>query len=169
MSGLKLVSQTGQIVYDSLRFTGDNLVKTAVIARFLANETKVKEHEPDVGVTIDNYSFTYDKTAPYNGLIAYVFWLKPKRKRIGLFRGELWLDAGTAAPLRLWGDFVKSPSIFIRSLRFVQDYQHLGECFQPLRLLLTARTRIAGEMEMAIWLHAVERASCRQPWQFCRG
>ena len=39
MSGLKLVSCTGQIVYRGLRFTGDKLVKTAVIARFLAHET----------------------------------------------------------------------------------------------------------------------------------
>jgi len=153
MSGLKVVSETGQIVYRGLRFTGDNLIKTHVIARFLANDTNPPGRADNVGVTQQNYVFTYDKTADYNGLSAYVFLLKPRRKRAGLFRGELWLTADTAKPLRLWGDLVKSPSIFVRSFRFVQDYQMVEGRSQPLRLLLTARTRIAGTVEMAVWQH----------------
>jgi hypothetical protein len=155
MSGLRLVSRTGQIFYRGLRFTGDNLVKTAVIARFLAQDAEPPDKATGTGVTRQNYSFTYDKTSDYNGLVAYVYRLKPKRKRVGLFKGELWLTASTAAPLRLWGDFVKSPSIFIRSFRFVEDYQNLNQCFQPLRLLLTVQTRMAGGAEMAVWLHPV--------------
>jgi hypothetical protein len=108
-------------------------------------------------VTCENYSFAYDKTSDCNGLNAYVFRLKPKHKpRAGLFEGELWLNAATSTPLRLWGDLIKSPSFFIRSFRFVQDYQQLKQCFEPLRLLLTVQTRIAGEAEMAVWLHSVE-------------
>ena len=155
MSGLKVVSRTGQNVYRGLRFTGDKLVKTAVIARFLANDAKPPGRDAGADVTRQNYSFIYDRTSEYNGLIAYVFRLKPMRKRIGLFKGELWLDAATAAPLRMWGDFVKSPSIFVRNIRFVQDYQRIGNCFQALRLLLNVETRIAGKVEMAEWLHPV--------------
>jgi len=156
MSGLKVVSRTGQTVYRGLRFTGDNLVKTAVIARFLKNDAK-----PVAGadVTRQNYSFVYDRNSEYNGLAAYVFRLKPMRKRVGLLKGELWLEAATAAPLRLWGDFVKSPSIFVRKIRFVQDYQSIGDCSQPLRLLITVETRIAGKVEMAVWLHPVDGAA----------
>jgi len=159
MSGLKVLSGTGQTVYRGLRFKGDNLVKTAVIARFLENDAKPPERVAGTDVTRQNYSFVYDRTSGYNGVIAYVFRLKPRRKRIGLFNGELWLDATTAAPLRLWGDFVKSPSIFVRSFRFVRDYQRIDHCFQPLRLLLTVETRIAGKAEMAVWLHPVEGQS----------
>ncbi len=156
MSGLKLVSRTGQIVYRGLKFTGDNLVKTAVIARFLANEQEPPDEAAGAGVTPQNYWFVYHKTSDYNGLAAYVFLLKPKRKRAGIFKGELWLDAATAEPLRLWGDFVRSPSILVRSFRFVQDYRNLNRCSQPIRLLLTLQTRIAGEAEMAVWLRSVE-------------
>jgi hypothetical protein len=156
MSGLKLVSYTGQIVYRGLRFTGDKLVKTAVIARFLDHDTNPAERTGDVAVSRQNYWFTYDKTSDYNGLAAYVFLLKPRRKQAGLFRGELWVAADTAAPLRLWGDLVRSSSIFIRSFRLVQDYQTNDGCSQPLRLLLTAHTRIAGTVEMVIWLQPVE-------------
>lgn len=156
MRGLKLVSRSGKIVYRGLRFTGDNLIKTAVIARFLANETDPPESAADRGVTNQNYWLAYDKTASYNGLSAHVYRLKPKRKQVGLLKGELWLDAKTAEPLRLWGDVVKSPSIFIHHIRLVEDYQSLGACSQPLRLLLTARTRIAGSVEMAVWQHPAE-------------
>jgi hypothetical protein len=156
MSGLRLISQAGQVVYRGLRFTGDDLVKTAVIARFLTNDAEPSKQATGAGVTRQNYSFVYDRAADYNGEIAYVFRLEPKCKRIGLFKGELWLDKSTGAPLRLWGDLVKSPSIFIRSFRFVQDYQDVHQCTVPLRLLLTVRTRIAGEAKMAVWLHSVE-------------
>ena len=152
MTGIKLVSHTGQIVYRGLRFTGDKLVKTAVIARFLSHDENTAERTNDVAISRQNYWFTYSKTSDYNGLSAYVFLLKPRRRRAGLFRGELWLAADTAVPLRFWGDLVKSPSIFIGSFRLVQDYQTVGACSQPLRLLLTADTRIAGTVEMVIWL-----------------
>jgi hypothetical protein len=158
MSGLKVVSRTGQTVYRGLRFTGDNLVKTAVIARFLGNDAR-PDREAGSDVTRQNYSFMYDRVSAYNGLIAYVFRLQPLRKRVGLFKGELWLEATTAAPLRLWGDCVKSPSSFVRSFRLVQDYQRIGGCSQPLRLLLTAETRIAGKVEMAIWFRPVDGQS----------
>jgi len=159
MSGLKVVSRAGQTVYRDLRFTGDNLIKTAVIARFLANDVKRSEGAAGADITRQNYSFVYDRTSDYNGLSAYVFRLKPMRKRIGLFKGELWLDASTADPLRLWGDFVKSPSLFVRNIRLVEDFQRIGDCSHPLRLLLTVDTRIAGHVEMAVWLHPLDLQS----------
>jgi hypothetical protein len=156
MSGLKVVSRAGKTVYSGLRFTGDNLIKTAVIARFLANDVKPPERVVGADVTRQNYSFAYIRTSEYNGLVAYVFRLTPMRKRTGLFRGELWLDAATAAPFRVWGDFVKSPSLFVRKIRFVQDYQKSGHCFHPLRLLITLETPIVGKVEMAVWLHPID-------------
>jgi hypothetical protein len=154
MSGLKLVSKTGQVAYRALRFTGDNLVKTAVIERFLTHEMDPSEQVEGAGVTLENYTFLYERTADYNGFKAYVFRLKPKRKRAGLFRGELWLDAASGAPLRLWGDLVKSPSIFIRNFRFVEDYPDPSQCGEPARLLLTVGSRIAGLVEMAVWFES---------------
>jgi len=151
MTGFRRITRPGHIVYRGLRFTGDNVVKNQVIARVLARDSNPTQSR-DIAVTPQNYLFTFDKISDYNGLGAYVFLLRPRRKRGGLFRGELWLDAETAAPLRLWGDLVKSPSIFIRSARFVQDYQRVHGCSEPLRLLVTTRTRIAGTAEMTMWL-----------------
>jgi len=154
MTGFKRIVHPGHVVYRDVRFTGDDLVKTHVITRFLSRDTSTPNSR-EIGVTRLNYVFEFEKASDYNGLGAYVFLLKPRRKRAGLFGGELWLNAETAAPLRLWGDLVKSPSIFVRSFRFVQDYQTAGPCTEPLRLLLTLRTRIAGTVEMTVLLHQV--------------
>jgi hypothetical protein len=54
------------------------------------------------------------------------------------------------------GDLVKSPSIFVRGFHFVQDYRDLNQCSQPVRLLLTVQTRIAGQAEMAVRLQSVD-------------
>jgi hypothetical protein len=59
MSGLKVVARTGQTVYRNLRFTGDNLVKAAVTARFLANDAKPPERVAGTDVTRQNYSFVF--------------------------------------------------------------------------------------------------------------
>src|SRR5258708_37877036 len=152
MSGLKVVSRTGQTVYRDLRFTGDKFIKTSVIARFLARDAKPPEAVAGTGVTRENYSFLYDRTSSYNGLVAYVFHLKPMEKRVGLFEGELWLDATTAAPLRLWGGFVKSPSSFVRNFRFVQDYQRIRPALQPPPFFLTFENRIARKETIACCL-----------------
>jgi hypothetical protein len=158
MKGFELISRAGRTAYRGLQFTGDNLVKTNVIARFLSNNADRPERPTDTAVNRENYTFTYAKTSGYNDRTAYVFRLKPLRKREGLFKGELWLDANTGETLRLWGDLVKSPSIFVRSFRFVQDYQNLYECVRPLRLLLTVQTRLAGEADMTVWLRPVDGA-----------
>lgn len=156
MSGLKIVSKTGRTIYRGLQFTGDTLVRTAVIARFLASESDPPEQSRSVGVNRENYFFTYERAASYNGVDVYVFRIKPKHPKPGLFRGELWLDTISAEPLRIWGDLVKSPSLFVGSFRFVQDYQNVGCCVQPLRLLVSVQTRIAGRADMTVWQRPVD-------------
>jgi len=157
MSGLRLVLQTGQVAYRDVRFAGDALIKTKVIARYLRRDMERRSRAGEYDIAPRNYRIQYSYTSAYNGSTAYVFRLKPKRRNPGLLKGELWLNADTGAPLRVWGDFVRSPSIFLRSIHIVQDYQQLGSCAQPLRLLVTVRTRIAGEADLSVWWRAEGR------------
>ena len=168
MTGFKWIVQPGKTAYRGLHFTGDNLVEVQVIARFLAHDTNPSEQTGNTSLTHRNYVFEFGKVSDYNGLAAYVFLLKPRHKGRGLFRGELWLDPQTALPLRLWGDFVKSPSILIRSIRFVQDYQSVDGCAEPLRLLLAVRTRIAGTAEVIVWVHPVPEPATTGTDSMCR-
>src|ERR1019366_1540466 len=138
MSGLKVISRSGQVAYRFLRFTGDKLVKTDIIVRFLTAEAQPPERLGDVGKTLDNYKFHYLRNADYHGVTAQVFQLRPRKKRAGLYKGELWLDAASAAPLREAGELVKSPSIFIGRVRFVREYREhdpqLASCGQAERM-----------------------------------
>ncbi len=42
MRGFKVITAAGRIVYTQLHFVGDNLIRTAVIARVLSADTKSK-------------------------------------------------------------------------------------------------------------------------------
>jgi hypothetical protein len=55
-----------------------------------------------------------------------VYQLKPRRKRVGLFKGLIYLGASTGSLVRAEGSMVKSPSFFIKKIDFVQDYENVG-------------------------------------------
>ena len=151
MHGLRLLTRAGQVVYSELRFKGDNTIKTQVIARYLNTEVQSRSASEDVTISRVNYRFEYKGTADYAGTPAYVYQVEPRRKRVGLFRGELWLEPATASPLREWGDLVKSGSAFVKHVRFVRDYFVDRNRGDLRRLILTAHAIIAGEVNMTVW------------------
>lgn len=151
MHGVRAITRTGQVVYRRLRFSGDRFIRKDVILRYLAADVQKAAEGPDVAITARNYRFQSRGQEDYNGRVAEVFRVAPKHKRPGLFRGELWLDAASALPLREWGDFVKSPSWFISRPRFVRDYILVEQTSRPKCLVLKAHTSLAGDVEMIIW------------------
>ena len=150
MRGWKRITRAGQTVYSGLRFTGDKLIRNDVISRYLAADVEKRSDRGDVAIASSNYRFQSLGEADYNGRAAQVFRVIPKRKRAGLFRGELWLDEATAMPLREWGDFVKSPSRFVSHPRFVRDYDLAENRSQPRRLILTAHAFFIGDVQLTI-------------------
>jgi len=70
--GFERIVEQGRTVYHGLQFTGDKMIRTQVIARFLAHQSNPVK-AGDVAVTKTNYTFRFDKEADYNGLVAYVF------------------------------------------------------------------------------------------------
>ena len=154
MKGMKVISQSGQVAYRFLRFTGDKLVKSDVIVRFLTAEAHPPANVKDAGITAKNYKFHFLRTADYRGSRAYVYQLKPRKKRVGLYKGELWLDAASGARVREAGEFVKSPSMFIRRVHFVREYaprdSQLAYCGQPELMSINVETRIVGDADMVV-------------------
>jgi hypothetical protein len=132
-----------------LGFQGDPTIKQEVIARYLNLESD-SENKPNIAVTPDNYKFHLKSTISDNGHRTYVFQITPKRKAIGLFKGELWLDAETGMPLRESGQLVKNPSIFLKKVAFVHDYQLKDGVSIPKDIESTVDTRIAGRAELHI-------------------
>jgi hypothetical protein len=149
---MKVITEAGRIVYTQLHFVGDNLIRSAVIARFLSADTKLQTGGQAAEIAPDNYRLSYKGTVDYNRRTAFVFAIQPKRKVLGLFKGELWIDAETARPLREWGEFVKSPSAFVRHLYFVRDYASSGAEPNVRRILMRLQAAFAGPVELTMWL-----------------
>lgn len=152
LHAFRVVPKVGRIVYDALRFEGDNTVKKEVIARYLEAERGARsEYASSIAISADNYKFKYKGEADYVGRTAHVFQLTPRKKRVGLFKGELWVDAETFLPLREWGEFVKNPSVFLRSVYFVRDYIIEDGVSLPRRIISNVDTRLVGAAKLTIW------------------
>jgi hypothetical protein len=139
-----------------VRFEGDRTVEKGVIARYLSVEQEAKPADDhSLAITPANYDFHFERTADYNGATAYVFHLEPREKRVGVFKGELWVDSATYLPLREWGQLVKSPSVFVKSIYFVRDYQLVDGRSVARRTIAHINTRVAGMAELTIWFEGV--------------
>lgn len=156
LQALRFITRLGEITYRILRFEGDETVKKDVIARYLAAEQKARaEHGEDIAITPANYKFRYKGTTDYAGRTAYVFQVTPKQKRLGLFRGEIWIDSVTYLPLREWGEMVKNPSVFLKNVYFVRDYYIRDQVALPRRVLSDVNTRLVGKVRLTIWYDQV--------------
>ena len=152
LHALKNISKLGKITYHALSFIGENMVKTEVIARYLTEEVKAAQDGANtaMAITPENYKFKYKGTETLDGRDVYVMHVTPKHKKVGLFKGELWLDAQTGMPVRESGSFVKSPSIFLKKMQFVQMFEMQNGVSMPQRLESKVEVRFFGPVELNV-------------------
>lgn len=151
MWALRHISRLGRITYDALRFEGDNTVKQNVIARYLTAEVQTQgERGPSLAVTPENYKFRYKHMGEFDGREVYVFQVTPRKKRVGLYKGELWIDAGTYFRVLESGRFVKNPSIFLKRVEFVRKYEIREGIPLPRQITSVVNTRLVGPAELTI-------------------
>ena len=150
LHALKSITKLGKITFHVLGFSGDNTVKTEVIARYLKAEVDAAQDGNNFAVSPANYKFKYKGTEDRNGRQTYVLHVTPRQKKVGLFKGEIWLDAETYMPVRESGSFVKSPSIFLKKMQFVREYHLKDGVAIPQRLESKADVRFIGPVELSI-------------------
>ena len=148
MHALRLISRLGRIAYRPIRFMGDNTIKKDVIGRYLTAE--VQPQTMDIGINEKNYKFKYKGSAPRDGREVHIFALSPRKKAVGLFKGELWIDPDTFLPVRESGTLVKNPSVFLKKVEFVRQYEIRDGLAIPKHIQSTVDTRIVGKAELAI-------------------
>jgi hypothetical protein len=144
---LRTISTLGKIGYKILGFQGDDTIKQEVIARFIQAEVEQTRSE-DVAITPANYKFRHKGTIEQNGHRTEMFSITPKKKRVGLFKGDLWLDAKTGMPVRESGVFVKTPSVFLKKVEFTQQYEIQNGIAIPKHLESKADVRLVGRAEL---------------------
>jgi len=160
LQALRRISRLGRITYEAIRFEGDKTVKSNIIARYLAAEAEAQSGDESLlAVTPANYKFKYKGQSGQDENQIYIYQLTPRRKRVGLFKGELWIDAATCLPVRESGRLVKTPSIFLKRVEFVREYYIRGGVAVPLQIASTAETRLVGRAEVTVHFRNVELAS----------
>jgi hypothetical protein len=150
LHALKSISKLGKITYHALGFSGDNSVKTEVIGRYLKAEVDAAQAGQDFSVTPENYKFKYKGMENRDGRDVYVLHVTPRHKKVGLFKGELWVDAQTYLPVRESGSFVKTPSIFLKKMQFVREYDIQNGVAVPQRMESKADVRFIGPVQLNV-------------------
>jgi len=147
---LRKISRLGVITYKALGFSGDNTVKQEVITRYLSAESQGRENGT-IAISPANYKFKLKAEQDYHGRRVDVLQITPRKKKVGLFKGELWVDAETGMPVRESGQFVKSPSVFLKKIAFVRDYELQDNGVSiPAHIESMVDTRIVGRAELEI-------------------
>jgi hypothetical protein len=149
LRALRQISKVGQITYRVLGFQGDNTVKSQVIARYLEAE-KQGQSVGKLDITPANYKFKFKGKWPFDGKDAYLFQLSPRAKRVGLFKGEFWLDAATYLPIFEKGRLVKNPSIFFKKVVFERAFTIENGVAVPRYMVSAIDTRVIGKVEITI-------------------
>jgi len=150
LHALKSISKLGRITYHALGFSGDNSVKTEVIARYLKAEVDASLGSQNYSLSPQNYKFKYKGTEDLDGHLVYVLRVTPRQKKVGLYKGELWVDSQTYLPVLESGSFVKTPSMFLKKMQFVRVYEMQNGVAVPQRLESKADVRFIGRVELNI-------------------
>ena len=145
---LRMITKIGQITFQPIgQFIGDPVVKKEVIGKYLELEQDERQ-KGSIGITPTNYKFQINAIITEEQHQTYIFKLTPKRKAVGLFKGELWLDGATGMPLKETGQMVKSGSAWLKSIRFVRDYEMRNGISILKHLQSTVDVRVVGKAEL---------------------
>ena len=132
--------------FTPVHYTGDNFVKSNVITRLLQSEVDhvLKDDPSQTAISPANYKFSYKGAGRVQDRLVHVYQVKPHRKRPGLFKGRVYLDAHTGALVRAEGSVLKSPSFFVKHIEFWQDYTDVQSFTLPAHIHSEAKARIVG-------------------------
>jgi len=151
LRGLRRISRLVRNTYEALHFEGDNSVKNHVIARYLSAEVEAQaDGSPSLAVTPANYKFKYKGPKQSAGQPIEVFQVTPRHKVVGLFKGEIWIDAKTFLCVRESGRLIKPPSLFLKSIEFVKEYEIHNGVAVPRQIHSLVDTRLVGPAELTI-------------------
>jgi hypothetical protein len=148
---IRRTDRSGSSNYQVLHIEGDSIVKQQVIARYLTAEREAEAMpRASIAVSPANYEFLYVGSIATPSRFVYVYQVTPRKKRPGLIKGQLWIDAETGLALHEGGHLVKKPSIFVRHVELVRDIQ-LREGVPYLEnTRLAVDTRLVGRAELTI-------------------
>lgn len=150
LRAIRRINEAGDADYQVLESAGDRTVRQQVIARYLSAQVTAAEiPAATVAISPANYDFRYKGIVKRGETVAYAFQIKPRKKRLGLMSGELWLDE-TGAAIRQSGYLVKSPSLFVRRVDIVRETVLADGIAQMQTTHLSIDTRLVGLADLTV-------------------
>ncbi len=151
VEAVRRIGADGHVAYDVTNREGDLTVQKDLIFRFMGGEeeTSTKDNRA-IAVTPENYRFKNKGQREVAGRRVYVYEVTPRVKRTGLFKGEVWIDAETDLLVRESGRFIKSPSVFFKTVDFSRDYEIREGFAVPRRMNTLVVTRLWGPVELNV-------------------
>ena len=142
--------------YQVLEISGDSMVNQQLIVRYLqADQRAVELGNESPAITPANYKFRYVGAVQVGDDLAYAFRIIPHNKKQGLINGVLWIDGETGIAVRLSGNLVKSPSMFLKRVNVTRE-TFLREGIIETRIThLLIDTRLVGSARLVV----VERSA----------
>ena len=138
--------------FETISATGWSAARKHVFPRLLESESEASL--PDARersrITPENYSFEIVGKDYVNQRHAYVIAIAPKKQSKYLVQGKIWVDLEDWAIVRIEGKAAKSPSFWIKSVRFVHNYQKNGSFWFPVSDRSVTDVRILGATEVTI-------------------
>jgi hypothetical protein len=151
LRAIRRIGAEGNPDFEVLELSGDRTVRQQVIERYLnAQVTASRIPAASVAITPANYEFRYKGAAQAGDITTYVFQIKPRKKRIGMISGELWLDGETGAAVRQSGKLVKSPSLFVKSIGFTREAVISEGEARMFLTHLSVDTRLVGLADLTV-------------------
>jgi hypothetical protein len=136
LRAIRRLNSAGNADYQVLEIAGDRTVRQQVIERYLtAQMTAAELPAASIAMTPANYRFRYQGAVRAGDTVAYVFQIKPRKKRIGLIRS---------------GRLVKSPSLFVKSIGIIRETVLSGGVAQKLLTHLSVDTRLVGLADLTV-------------------
>lgn len=142
----------GSKQFETISATGWGGARKHVFPRLLNGE--IESSQPGLRersrIIPENYAFEAVGTEYIDGRQVYVMAISPKTPNQYLMRGRIWIDADEYAIIRIEGQPAKNPSFWIKSVRFVHNYEKRGSFWFPVSNHSVTDARIFGSTEVTI-------------------
>jgi hypothetical protein len=131
---------------------GWGVARNHVFPRLLSAEVEASEpgSRDRSRIIPENYTFEMAGMETVNDRAAYVIAVAPRTSNKYLMKGKIWVDAEDYAIVRIEGQPAKSPSFWIKSVRFVHTYARQGAFWLPASDDSVTDARILGATDLKI-------------------
>ena len=142
----------GVKTFEVISESGSGFVRSHIIRKMIdaEREASQKGERQQSRIIPENYDFSLVGMEDLDGRSNYVLEVSPKTRNKFLILGRIWVDAEDFAVARVEGQPAKNPSVWIRSVKVVQQYGRKGQFWLPVKNESLAQARIFGATEVVI-------------------